>query len=795
VSAANGFLSTWAPLFVVSFLVVSLAPGLCCLWWGFFENASAGLRRLEYRGYDSAGLVCDGAAGVGDPVVIKRSGTVDKLAAAVWEAVDTDARLGAEVVDAVMQNHVGIAHTRWATHGAPSPLNSHPHASDSTAQFLVVHNGIVTNYKALKAMLTGKGYTFETETDTEVVARLLKYLYETVREGGEVLTFSRLVMHMMHALDGAYAILVRSTLFPNEVVACKRGSPLVLGLKGDVRELPSSGSVEVMRGSLSEQAGYNTTINGGGRRLSAGGSAPGASTSKRRKLATGEGPSPVSTAVAVAAAAAGSLSTALNGGGSRPNPTTPKAVTASPALHNEYFFSSDACALVEHTDKVVYMEDNDVVHVDAAGNLHLYCFGAESGAVVTNRVIQTLELELQQIMKGSYDTFMRKEIFEQPESLTQTLRGRLVKKSTGPATSDGTGSGFTSVFPLNDLDMDDVPFEVQLGGLNERMSDIRRSNRVIFVACGTSYNSCLAARQTMEELAELPVSVELASDFLDRRCPIYRSDVCVFVSQSGETAETLDALHYARSHHALTVGIVNCVGSSISRLTDCGVHLNAGGEIGVASTKVYTSQVVVIIMMALLLSSDSRSKDARRAEILRGLAQLPSRVEATLAAVDEMMKTTAHKLKDQQSILLFGRGYQYATCLEAALKIKEVSYVHTEGIHAGELKHGPLALVDDKMPVVLFASCDATATRVHNALSQVAARGGLGRMIIVGCDGDAEVMRYKDSATLVLVPQVVDCLQCVLNIVPMQLLSYHLAVARNLNVDQPRNLAKSVTVQ
>ncbi|GAB0493038.1 hypothetical protein MMPV_004310 [Pyropia vietnamensis] len=755
-----------------------------------------GLRRLEYRGYDSAGLVCDGAGGASMPVVIKQSGTVEKLAAAVGEAVAHDPRLGSGVVDVALDSHVGIAHTRWATHGAPSSANSHPHSSDPTAQFLVVHNGIVTNYKALKAMLLGKGYTFETETDTEVVARLLKFLYETVREDGQPLSFAHIVMHMMHALDGAYALLVRSTLFPGEVVACKRGSPLVLGLKGDVRELPSNGSVEVLRGSLPGQVagGGDGGSGGGGGCGVGGGHALASSPAKRRRLASGEMGSPmapVSTVVAVAAAGA---TNGCSGGNARLSPSI--ASSGSPAHHCEYFFSSDAAALVEHTDQVVYVEDNDVVHVDAAGGLHLYSFGAAADAVVTNRVIQTLEMELQQIMKGSYDTFMRKEIFEQPESLTQTLRGRLVKKTTDLPTAAGAGTGYSSVFRLGDLDVDDrIPLEVQLGGLNERLADIRRSNRVIFVACGTSYNSCLAARQTMEELAELPVSVELASDFLDRRCPIYRSDACVFVSQSGETAETLEALRYARSHHALTVGIVNCVGSSISRLTDCGVHLNAGGEVGVASTKVYTSQIVVLIMIALLLSSDSRGKDARRAEVLRGLAQLPSRVETTLTAVDGMMKAIAQQLKDAQSILLFGRGYQYATCLEAALKIKEVSYVHTEGIHAGELKHGPLALVDDKMPVVLFASCDATATKVHNALAQVAARGGLGRMIIVGCVGDAEVMRYKDSATLVLVPRVVDCLQCVLNIVPMQLLSYHLAVARGLNVDQPRNLAKAVTVQ
>jgi glutamine---fructose-6-phosphate transaminase (isomerizing) len=441
----------------------------------------------------------------------------------------------------------------------------------------------------------------------------------------------------------------------------------------------------------------------------------------------------------------------------------------------EFFCSSDASALVEHTDKVLYMEDSDVVHIDSTGQMDMYNFSDTDNTahIASNRVIQTIDLELEQIMKGSYPHFMMKEIFEQPDTVVQTMRGRIVPVNRG-------GGAMTDVL---------------LGGLRDHLDSIRRSTRMIFVACGTSYHSCLAARQVLEELTELPVSVELASDFLDRQTPIFRSDVCVFVSQSGETADTLEALRYVKKHQALTLGIVNVVGSSIARLTDCGVYLHCGAEIGVASTKVYTSQIIVIVSMALYLSSDSRSKQSRRREVFEGLLELPGQLETCLKELDSQMHALAQRLKNNSSILLFGRGYQFATCLEGALKIKEVSYIHTEGIHAGELKHGPLALVDENMPVILFATKDSIASKVHNALHQVTARGGMANMVIVCTKGDKEVLCFSDKAELVQVPSAVDCLQGIINIVPMQLLSYHLAVARGLNVDQPRSLAKSVTVQ
>lgn len=672
-----------------------------------------GLRRLEYRGYDSAGLAIDGTSAK-LPIVLKAVGSVDMLQQSVANVCKN--RLA---IPRLLDTHVGIAHTRWATHGAPSISNCHPHLSDPDSQFLVVHNGIITNFKPLREMLISKNFTFDSDTDTEIIAKLLKYLYQTLREHGKPLTFPRLVMHLMHAIDGAYALLLRSTSFPNELIACKVGSPLVLGLKPAKRD-----EIVVVRSSIIDpnNPAQNDRIPQGISRVPSKGTLPSSSSVENDGV--------------------------------------------------EYYLSSDASAIVEHTDKVVYLEDNDVVHIASDGQLQMYSFGDfTSRSMITNRTIATLNMELEQIMKGSYPHFMLKEIFEQPDSLLQTMRGRIVthKKIASHDVLSSTYNG-----------------DVHLGGLSQRLSDFRRSSRIIFVACGTSFHSCLAARQVMEELTELPVSIELASDFLDRETPLFRSDVCVFVSQSGETADTLEALRYAKKRQALTVGVVNVVGSSIARLTDCGVHLNAGAEIGVASTKAYTSQIIVLVTIALQLSVDSRAKQPRRRAIHEALVALPELVKKTLMMMDDKMKSIAERFQNNSSILLFGRGYQYATCLEGALKIKELSYIHTEGIHAGELKHGPLALVDEKMPVILFASQDSCSTKVQNALHQVSARGGISNMLIIGTEGDEEIEKFRDRTELVLVPQTVDCLQCVLSIIPMQLLSYHLAVARGLNVDQPR---------
>ena len=377
-------------------------------------------------------------------------------------------------------------------------------------------------------------------------------------------------------------------------------------------------------------------------------------------------------------------------------------------------------------------------------------------------------MEVESIMKGEFDHFMQKEIFEQPEAISSTMRGRLVLDILGAAE------------------------RVMLGGMSQFAATIRRSRRIILCGCGTSYNSAIAIRQLFEELTELPVTLELASDVLDRRCPFFRDDTCIFISQSGETADTLKALEYAKAKGALCVGIVNTVGSAISRATDCGVHINAGAEIGVASTKAYTCQIVAMVLVALSLSEDSRSKHTRRDDIMQGLLKLPGCVKECLKMDGKLLKL-AQELKDEHSLLIFGRGFNYATALEGALKVKEVALVHSEGILAGEMKHGPLALVDKHMPIIVVCTNDGSYEKQQSVVQQLKARDG--RLILIVSEDDTEMEKTAPDAVILRVPKVEDCLQAVVNIVPLQLLSYHLTVLRGHNCDQPRNLAKSVTVE
>jgi len=379
-----------------------------------------------------------------------------------------------------------------------------------------------------------------------------------------------------------------------------------------------------------------------------------------------------------------------------------------------------------------------------------------------SREVTTLKMEIQQIMKGNYSTFMQKEIFEQPESVVNTMRGR-------------------------------INFEqevVTLGGIKEFIPEIKRCRRLLLIGCGTSYHSAIACRALLEELTELPVMLDLASDFLDRHTPIFRDDVCFFISQSGETADTLNALRYCKSRGALTMGITNTVGSTISRETHCGVHINAGPEIGVASTKAYTSQILSLTMFALVMSADRLSLQTRRSEIIQALKKLPDQIKEVLAQ-DDMVLEIAKELYDKKSLLIMGRGYNFATCLEGALKVKELTYMHSEGIQAGELKHGPLALVDSTVPIILIMMKDSVYTKCMNALQQVVAREG--RPIIICEKGDEEIKTWTKQT--IEIPHTVDALQSILSVIPMQLLSYHLAVLRGCNVDCPRNLAKSVTVE
>eukprot|EP00842_Homolaphlyctis_polyrhiza_P004185 jgi/Hompol1/4768/HPOL_003866-RA len=667
------------------------------------DTLLTGLSRLEYR----VRLAIDGD-NEGEILIHKQVGKV----AALRKLINEDKSLD---FTKTFVSHTSMAHTRWATHGQPSTKNSHPHRSDPKNEFIVVHNGIITNYKELRTVLEKKGYVFESETDTECIAKLAKYLFDSQK--GAKPTLTSLVKAVIKELEGAFALIIKSTHFPHEILATRRGSPLLIGVK-TAKKLKVD-FVDVEFGATSDAAD---------------------------KLAEEEG----------------NLLTPADPQHPKIRRTHSRAFLSEDGMPQpiEYFMASDPSAIVEHTKRVLYLEDDDIAHI-SEGELHIHRLRREDG-MSSIRSIQTLEMEIAEIMKGSFDHFMQKEIYEQPESVVNTMRGRV-------NFDDGT---------------------INLGGLKAYLSTIRRCRRIVFNACGTSFHSCLATRATFEELTEIPVSVELASDFLDRRTPIFRDDVCIFVSQSGETADTILALRYCLERGALCVGITNTVGSSISRETHCGVHINAGPEIGVASTKAYTSQYIALIMMALQLSADRISCAQRRKQIIDDLYRLPQYIKETLALDYELRKLAKETLLKEKSLLIMGRGYQNATCLEGALKIKEVSYMHSEGILAGELKHGPLALIDENMPVILIMTKDSLYPKVQSALQQVCARKG--HPIIICNTNDSGI---SESFRTIRVPQIVDCLQGIINIIPLQLLSYHLAVMNGVDVDFPRNLAKSVTVE
>ncbi|KAI9787825.1 MAG: glutamine--fructose-6-phosphate transaminase (isomerizing) [Peltula sp. TS41687] len=671
-----------------------------------------GLSRLEYRGYDSAGLAIDGDK-KNEVFAFKEVGKVEKLKKLIDESKPDPNK--------IFESHAGIAHTRWATHGQPSRVNCHPIRSDPDWEFAIVHNGIITNYKELKALLEGKGFKFETDTDTECIAKLAKYIYDEHPS----IEFTVLAKAVIKELQGAFGLLIKSVHYPHEVIAARKGSPLVVGVKTEKKMKVDFVDVEYSEDVAlpAERASQNVALKKSvhGNSLLA---PPDKSLLHR------------------------SQSRAFLSDDGIPIPT-------------EFFLSSDPSAIVEHTKKVLYLEDDDIAHIHE-GQLNIHRLTKEDGTSNV-RAIQTLELELQEIMKGKFDHFMQKEIFEQPESVVNTMRGRL----------------------------DVVNKKVTLGGLRQYIATIRRCRRIIFIACGTSYHSCMAVRGAFEELTEIPISVELASDFLDRQAPVFRDDTCVFVSQSGETADSLLALRYCLERGALTVGIVNVVGSSISLLTHCGVHINAGPEIGVASTKAYTSQFVAMIMFALSLSEDRASKHKRREDIMEGLGRISDQFREILKMNDRIKEMCAKFLKHQKSLLLLGRGSQYSTALEGALKIKEISYLHCEAVMSGELKHGVLALVDENLPIIMILTRDNIFSKSLNAYSQVIARGG--RPIVICNQGDDEFS--ADKTEKIEVPQTVDCLQGLLNVIPLQLMAYWLAVSEGLNVDFPRNLAKSVTVE
>uniref|UniRef100_G1PN79 glutamine--fructose-6-phosphate transaminase (isomerizing) n=1 Tax=Myotis lucifugus TaxID=59463 RepID=G1PN79_MYOLU len=673
-----------------------------------FETLVKGLQRLEYRGYDSAekGEI-DGNNNEDKERhirLVKKRGKVKALDEELYKQDSMD-------LEVEFETHFGIAHTRWATHGAPSAVNSHPQRSDRGNEFVVIHNGIITNYKDLRKFLESKGYEFESETDTETIAKLIKYVFDN-REIEDI-TFSTLVERVIQQLEGAFALVFKSIHYPGEAVATRRGSPLLIGVRSEY------------------------------------------------KLSTEQVPVLYMTCKSRSPAPGGNIESVNNI--RKPRVQRLDSSTCLQAVGNkavEFFFASDASAIIEHTNRVIFLEDDDIAAA-AGGKLSIHRV-KRSASDDPSRAIQTLQMELQQIMKGNFSAFMQKEIFEQPESVFNTMRGR-------------------------------VNFEtstVLLGGLKAHLKEIRRCRRLIVIGCGTSYHAAVATRQVLEELTELPVMVELASDFLDRNTPVFRDDVCFFISQSGETADTLLALRYCKDRGALTVGVTNTVGSSISRETDCGVHINAGPEVGVASTKAYTSQFISLVMFGLMMSEDRVSLQDRRREIIRGLQSLPELIKEVLS-LDQKIHDLALELYTQRSLLVMGRGYNYATCLEGALKIKEITYMHSEGILAGELKHGPLALIDKQMPIIMVIMKDPCFAKCQNALQQITARQG--RPIILCSKDDTESSKF--AYKMIELPPTVDCLQGILSVIPLQLLSFHLAVLRGYDVDFPRNLAKSVTVE
>jgi len=628
-----------------------------------------GLKRLEYRGYDSAGISIDNEDNT-KPIVYRKQGNILALEKFVAEQTFSDT---------IVTNHVGIAHTRWATHGVPSDRNSHPHRSDENYEFVVVHNGIITNYKELRDKLIKKGHVFESETDTEVIPKLCKYIYDS----NKGISFVNLMTEVSSIIEGAFALLVKSSKYPNELIAIKRGSPLIMGIKLPTQPLDKT-AVQVQNIKNSREA--------------------------------------------------------------------------SPGINQaEYFLASDSTAIIDHTKLVLMMQDNDLLHF-ANGQ---YFYYNTSEAVQNDRKMQVLDFDVGQVDMGGHKHFMHKEIYEQPDTVVNTMRGRVN-------------------FDNN---------TIKLGGIEGFVNDIRNSRRLIFIACGTSYHSAVSTRPLVEELTAIPVTLELASDFVDRCPKILRNDTCIFISQSGETADTIKALEYCKKHNALCVGIVNTVGSAIARATDCGIYLMCGPEIGVASTKAYTSQIIAITLFALKIGEDRVSNVDRRNEIIQSLKTLTEKISKVLETEPQIL-AIAKKMQDTKSLLVMGRGFHFGTCLEGALKIKEISYVHCEGVMSGELKHGPLALVDDSMPIVFVLTKDKQYEKALNSFEQVTARKG--HPIILCSEGDTRVSTKYDR---IEVPTTIDCLQSVINVIPLQLLSYHIADLRKINVDRPRNLAKSVTTE
>jgi len=591
-----------------------------------------GLKRLEYRGYDSAGVAVQTPEGLR---IIKAAGKIREL----------EARLK----PVPLAGTVGIAHTRWATHGEPNDVNAHPH-SDTYGRLALVHNGIIENYAVLKAALQAEGRVFSTDTDTEVLAQLI----EKYRERG--MKLEQAVVAALADVEGTYGIAVMCADEPDTVVGARKGSPLVVGV--------------------------------------------------------GDG---------------------------------------------EYFLASDVAPLVDHTRQVVYLDDGEMAVLTPAG-FHTSTVTAQR----IDKAVEEVEWDLTQIEKGGFPHFMLKEIFEQPTSVRNSMRGRLDAK-------EGLA---------------------RLHGLNLTDEELRAIQRLIILGCGTSWHAGLVGEYLLEEHARVPVEVEYASEFRYRNPVVGEGTSVLVISQSGETADTLAAMREAQRRGSRALGIVNVVGSTIARESDGGVYIHAGPEIGVASTKAFTGQVAVLTLLTLALGRLRTMSAEAGIQLARELDAIPARMERILERSDAV-RTIAAAYSHHNNFLYLGRGYQFPVALEGALKLKEISYIHAEGYPAAEMKHGPIALIDEHMPVVFLATRDSAYDKVMSNMMEVRARRGA--IIAVATDGDTEVAHHADH--VIYIPQTLPMLQPLLSVIPLQLLAYHIAVLRGCDVDQPRNLAKSVTVE
>ncbi len=590
-----------------------------------------GLKRLEYRGYDSAGIALLNHR----LAIYKRAGKVADLEASLPRHLEAT---------------LGIGHTRWATHGVPNDINAHPHFS-TDGDIALIHNGIIENYAAIRTELLRKGHTFLGQTDTEVLVHLIEEIWKEAE-----CDFETAVRLALKEVVGTYGICVISLREPDKLIAARNGSPLLLGV--------------------------------------------------------GEG---------------------------------------------EYFVASDASPIVQHTRKVIYLSDGEMVIITRQGYTVKTIENIEMP-----KAIDELTFSIAEIEKGGYEHFMLKEIFEQPDAILNSMRGRLLVRE---------GS-------------------VRLGGISEHLEKLRSAKRIIIVACGTSWHAGLVGEYLIEELARIPVEVEYASEFRYRNPIIYRDDVVIAISQSGETADTLAAVREAKARGALVMGICNVVGSSIARETDCGIYTHAGPEIGVASTKAFTAQVTVLTLLALALGKRRTLSDAEAQTLVHELAKIPDKVREILK-LNEDIKYLAALFKDARNFLYLGRGVNFPVALEGALKLKEISYIHAEGYPAAEMKHGPIALIDENMPVVFIATRDSSYQKIVSNIEEVRSRKG--RVIAIATEGDDAISHLAEF--VIRIPNTLDLLLPLLTSIPLQLLAYHIAVMRGCNVDQPRNLAKSVTVE